>query len=266
MSPLSHEEVQENAGGLAALPPGDAERLAAYAHARTCESCRRALSQGEALQRVLGAVALPAPAPAALRRASAEILAELRAHAPGRSGRLPSRASRWAPVAPALAAAASWALLLAATRHPFHPGAAGESAVFALAGAACAALALTALRSWALPAALLASAALVLANAGPGPGLMALGAQCLAAEVASGALPLALTAFLALRGKVSGGALLYAGVAAGGALAGQAALQLTCPASTASAHLAAFHFAGVVAAALIGAGVSRAPPLRHAIA
>lgn len=271
MTALSHEEVQKNAGGFAALPPGDPERAAAYAHARACASCARALAQGEALQRVLGRVEIPAPSPEALRRASAEILAELRGQAADPAarpiGERPARRAAtwsWAPIAAALAAASAWVLLVALTRHPIHPGMAGESAAFALVGAACAALAFTRLRAWALRAALLAAGAMVVANAAPGAVLAAIGERCLLAEVVSGVLPLAITAVLVLRGKAEGGALLFAAAAAGGALAGEAALQMTCPASTAAAHLAGFHFGGVVVAALIGAAVSRVPPLRHA--
>nr|MDQ3037290.1 hypothetical protein [Myxococcota bacterium] len=57
-------------------------------------------------------------------------------------------------------------------------------------------------------------------------------------------------------------ALGFAAVAASGALAGQLALRATCPDHDLD-HLAAFHVGGVVAAALIGAILTRLPALRR---
>src|SRR5262249_5673436 len=61
-----------------------------------------------------------------------------------------------------------------------------------------------------------------------------------------------------------GGAALYAGVAAAGALAGQAGLHLSCPAQAALPHLIAFHVGGVLLAALVGAASARVLALRGA--
>src|SRR5262249_62275605 len=66
-------------------------------------------------------------------------------------------------------------------------------------------------------------------------------------------LPLAMPAARVGRRRAPAGALVFACVAAAGALAGQAALPLTCPRRLDLPHLFAFHVGGVALAALIGA-------------
>ena len=270
---LSHEEVQRNAGGLAALPESDPERLAALAHARGCTGCARALRQGALLQQLLGRAQLPAPSPEALRRASASILAEL-------ASARPAVARPWR--APALAGAitlVAFPLLALIGAHPRAWSFLGESVVVALIAAGCAALAIGPRRKLAVPLALFASIAVLFINAAPAPFAALQGWSCSMVELVGALLPLGAVAFLALRGRDSwaqlggtsvklaargaeGSALLYAGVAAAGALAGQAALGLTCPDRASFGHVAVFHVGAVLLAALLGAALSRMPVLR----
>ena len=84
----------------------------------------------------------------------------------------------------------------------------------------------------------------------------------MAIELFAAVVPLAATAALLWRRRVAVGASLYAAVATAGALAGQAALHLTCPVRTAGEHLFVFHTGGILLAALVGALVARVPALR----
>jgi hypothetical protein len=228
----------------------------AYAHAEGCTECKRALLQGEQLVRLLGQVEMPAPSQASLRRTSAQIIRDLED---------PLRpAVPLLPAWPALAAFAAWALPLAFAQHRPLAGPWFESLSFALVAAGCAALAVSALRKLAVPAAIAASAALVLVNAGPGVFDGWGGMHCFFAELASAALPFALVAALVVQRRMRGSGLLYAGVAAAGALAGHAALDLTCPSPSVGLHLVIFHFGGVVVAAALGALAARAPGLGSA--
>src|SRR5207302_3624825 len=105
-----------------------------------------------------------------------------------------------------------------------------------------------------------ASVALVLV-AGTGADLSALtGIECVAIELFAGAWPFAAAALsrgMAARPGAAGPA---AALAAAGALAGQAALHLTCPVAHALPHLLVFHLGGVVLASFAGALAFRARP------
>jgi hypothetical protein len=87
----------------------------------------------------------------------------------------------------------------------------------------------------------------------------AIGVKCILIELIAASLPLATTAFLVFRGRVASGAWRFAAAAGLGALAGQAALHLTCPVATANKHLFAFHCGGILLAALMGLAVSQIP-------
>jgi hypothetical protein len=96
------------------------------------------------------------------------------------------------------------------------------------------------------------SAALVLVTSS-GDGLLPLlGMKCVVVECVAACVPLGATLFLARRGRALGAPLTLASVAATGALAGQAALHLTCPAHHQLPHLVVFHFVGIALAAGIG--------------
>ncbi len=83
----------------------------------------------------------------------------------------------------------------------------------------------------------------------PGPLDAALGLECLATEIASGAAVVG-AVWLAVRGRTTSPARsAIAAAAAAGALAGDAALQVTCAAHIAAPHVLAFHLGGVILAA-----------------
>lgn len=90
-----------------------------------------------------------------------------------------------------------------------------------------------------------------------GPLAPALGAECLATELATAGLVVA-AAWFALRGGTTVPATAaMAGAAGAGALAGDAALQLTCSAHGSAPHLLLFHVGGIVLALGVGATLWR---------
>lgn len=231
------ERLQADASGLAALPPDDPERVAAWSHAAACPGCARALREAERLQAVLGEWA-PGPLPAAaLGRAAQAIEAELRREA--------RRRSVWS----AGAAVAVAAGLLAVSRH--RGGSALDWATAGVLAAAAMGLAALARRMPVVAmggAAVVAIAAALIAG-GPGSVDLGTGVECLVVELASAAA-VAGAGWLALRGGTTTltRSTLAAGAAAG-ALAGDAALQVTCGAHGFGPHLLAFHAGGVLLAA-----------------
>jgi hypothetical protein len=232
--------IQAEAAGLAALPPGDPERDEALAHARGCDGCARALREAERLQALLGE-AEPAPVPPeVLARASRAILSDLR------------REARRRAASSAGAACVAFVLLTALARQ--RSPAPGDRALAAALAIAAVALAVAATR-WAraaIPAAAAAALAGAAAAGSWGPFDGVLGLDCTAAEIAAaGAVVGAM--WLALRGgSTSPARSAVAAAAAAGALAGDAALQLTCAGRGHLPHLLLFHVGGVLAAAALG--------------
>lgn len=242
------DQIKARSMALASLPQGDPERAAAEEHAGSCAGCTRALRQGGQLLALVDVELRPAPSAEALRRVEQAVLLKIEreAHA------APPRTRLLAAAGPALAFTA----LVAINRHPPHDLA---SWVVACAAASLAAL-LAALvpRGFRTAAAAVGSSlalALVASNA---MGLMPMiGVKCLALELGCALVPFGL--FAATRGAIlrpaSPGA--TAALAAAAALAGQAALHLSCPVRGALPHLLAFHVGGVVVAALLGARFAR---------
>jgi hypothetical protein len=98
-----------------------------------------------------------------------------------------------------------------------------------------------------------ATSALLVLLAAASAGLsVRVGLKCTLIELIAAALPYGSVAYVAIRRGLEVGAARYAAVAAAGALAGHAALHITCPVRTQGAHLMAFHFGGVVLAMLLG--------------
>lgn len=238
------DELRPSAPLIASLPEADPERAAYLAHAAGCAECAQALRQAEKLLRLVDQATLPAPSAAALLRAAAPVRAQL------------SQPLALAPAA--LRAAAAVLAFLVPLLFAKHRDAEGfvASAVVLVAAAAISATA-GALRSGALLG-LAASAGFALA-AGGAPGfalggqfsgmMLKYGADCLFTELGT-AFVAGAAAVWFFRKNPRPGAVAQA--AAGGALAGQAVLHLTCGGAHASAHLFVFHVGGVLLAALIG--------------
>jgi hypothetical protein len=239
------ERLRADAPGLASLPPEDPGRRAAWAHAAGCEGCARALREAERLQALLGEWS-PAPlSAAAYGQAALAVEAELAKEA--------RRRAAW----PMAAAAAFMGTMVAMARHP--GGSALDWGTAGVLGAVALALLGLAGRRPRLvvgvAAAAAAGAALLVGRAGPvEPGL---GAECLMWELSAAALVLG-AGWVAVRGGSFSPARSAAAAAAAGALAGDAALQVTCAAHGVGPHLLAFHAGGVVLAAAVAGLLWRA--------
>lgn len=239
------DRIRADAAGLAALPAGDVERREAWAHARGCPACARALEEAERLQAVLADVAPPPLGDVAPARAPRAIVSELR------------REARRRMLASAVAVAAAFALCVALAHHR-SPSRLDWALALALAASA-GALGMAS-RRWAVAVVAVAPIAALVAAMGAGAaGALRgpLGVECIATELACAAF-VVLGAWLALRRGTS--SLAPGSVAAGaasGAVAGAAALQLTCPAHASLPHLLAFHVGGVLLAAAVAGAVWR---------
>ena len=234
----SCEELRANAALVASLPEDDPERQEYAAHARGCAGCAAALREGEKLLAVLRHGELPPPSRAALERASAPVLAELR-----------RPASRW-PVRVASALAA-FAIPVLFARHRDWEGWAASALVLALASALSATAGTLHAGAW---VALAASAGFAIAAGGipgfdGGAGGLAprIGVDCLGLELLGGAI--AVGALLLRRERLRAA---LPAAAAAGALSAQAALHLVCQANGEAPHLWVFHVGGVAAAACAG--------------
>jgi hypothetical protein len=230
--------IREHAAGLAALPAGDPERVAAYAHARACADCAHALREGERLLAAFDNLPpLPRPAARTLRTIARPILARLSALA------LPTR---WLSAV----LVCSWLVLVAlAKRRMGGPVAWVESGALAATAVACLVLFRRA-GSAAVGLIMGASVAMVALAWGDGPPAPTIAMHCLLTELGAAVLPLAIAvrALVKRHSAHPTPAVVLAAVA--GALVAQAALHLTCPDRHAGAHLLVSHLGGVVVAAL----------------
>lgn len=210
--------IDRDAAGIAALPELDAERVAAFEHAASCAECAALLAEAENLLALIDSAPLPAPSPQALQRTMNAVLAEFdaedRVYAAARSRSL-------APERPSV-------------RPSVRPGDMKKPARRGLAAAA---------------AAVVVSALFALFDTHAGQLASSAGIDCGLKELvfAAGAVALGLAV-----AKGRWGALPVAALGAWGALAGQAYLRFQCPASHDAPHVFAFHFFGVLVAALIG--------------
>ncbi len=230
------ERLRADAAGLAALPSDDPERIAARAHADGCSGCARALREAERLHALVAAPE-PPPLPAgALERASRAILADLR------------REARRRMTASIAAVCALLVALVGLARN--RAGSAEDWARAAVLGALAIALAAAARRRALLgtTVAMLAAVTAAVAAGRPGPLAIDVGLHCFATEILSAAVVVG-AVWLAIRGGTTSPARsAIAAAAASGALAGDAALQVTCAARDAIPHLLAFHVGGVLVA------------------
>jgi hypothetical protein len=227
--------IEDDALALAALPLGDAQRIAAYAHARACEPCRRALRGASTLLVHVDALAdLGPPAPAVLRAIAGPVVAELSALAvPG------------ALIAGVLVAI--WGVLVSLARHRAASVPAWLTSLTALGAALACSLLVRRARAAATVAAA-GSSLLMIAFAWTETGaLSATGLHCMLTEIAGALVPFAVVARLGLRRRTLDLGAPMIAVAGAGALAAQAALHLTCPGRGAGLHLLVFHLGGLAA-------------------
>jgi len=229
--------ILENAPGLAALPPDDSERVAAYAHAHDCGQCARALHQGERLLAALDTVPSTAtPPPKRLRAIARPILARLSALV------VPARLLSTVMVG-------LWLVLVfAAKRRTGGSTAWIESAALVSAALACLAWLrrIGPIAAWLVFGASALMAALVWGDEPFAPGK---GVACVLTELAAAAVPTAILVRAFIRRRSMRPTLALVVVSAAGALVGQAALLLTCPDRTSGLHVLAFHCGGVALAA-----------------
>jgi hypothetical protein len=233
---------------LLSLEENESDRRLAVAHAEGCPPCdadRRAAAL--LLLELSRLPPLSAPTPEALRRAASGVW---RALAIERSSR---QRVTWAA---GLAGALAFGLLVA-TLHPQAGGPWG-AALILLGAAVLTPFLVSAFRGWGLALAGL-SVPFALSRATSTETDLTGGLTCLTAEALAAALPVAMLVFMARRRGLGFGGVTFAGVAAGGALAGQAALLLSCP-NRELGHLLIFHAGVVLLAASMGAAVPKLSP------
>jgi len=234
-------------------------RLAFDRHLARCDGCAAYVRQLETTRRAVGLLPEPEVSPA-LQDALLAQFDAWAAHRRAAPAAAPEPAARLA-LAPTVTVAATLALLLAFARsRSFSP----DDWVIGVALAASA-LGMAAMAGrFALGvagAAVAGAAAAAMAGGGAGALDAASGVHCLAIELGAAAV----AGGASFVGRRARSPLLrrrsLAGSALAGALAADAALQLTCRAHEALPHLAVFHFGGVV---LVAAGawlLLRATPL-----
>lgn len=254
------EEIQARAAYLAALPETDPERRLALEHARGCAACAEALAEGErtiALVDELGP--LPMPSEAALKRASEPILRELEA---GRARPVDARLRAGTALLWASSIIAGWCVALSLAKHRAEDRASWLWSALILAASLFGIGGIMRFEAPVTAAAVVVSGIFSSVLGREGMLFPAIGVKCVLIELIAASLPVATTAFLVASRRAIGGAWRFSAAAALGALAGQAALHLTCPVSGVRPHLLAFHTGGVFLAALVGLAVSRIPRLQ----
>jgi hypothetical protein len=246
------DRIRAEAPGLASLRSDDPERMSAMSHARGCAACARALREGERLQSLLVAAEVEPLPVAALERASQAIGAQLR------------REARRRVVASLAAVSVAVLVFIAFGRARSHS--LGDWALAAVLWAIAVAVAAAVSRRPLLVATLsvLASATAALISGAPGPLAPALGIECVVTELASSALVAGAVWFTARAAATSPARSAIIAAACAGALAGDAALQVTCAAHTAVPHLLAFHVGGILLAAAGATLLPRRTPVRAA--
>jgi len=232
---------------LLSLSAGDPERRAALAHAAECPPCESERRAGagllEDLARASTSAALP---PEALEKAALPVREALAAESATR------RRAKWAEVA---AAAGAFGLVIGLAAHtnggPWWPS------LLLLCAAALVPWLTSRFGAWGPVALAAVSTAFAISRAADSRMPNHLGGfGCAGMEALAAVLPLAALVLLARRRNIVFGSLAYAGAAASGALAGQAALLLTCPSHDLT-HLLVIHSGTVLMAAVVGAGVPR---------
>lgn len=225
-------------------------------HLATCSGCRTWLQQLEITVRLVGSL----PPPEVSDELRARLVRQFDAVQARRAAAAGARAPAAAPPAWAAAVAVigAVALQVGVARSPSR--AAGDWAASLALAAVAAGLALRVKRVTLRVALVAVSAALGAAVVGGGPGPLAAwrGLECVLVELATAAA-VSGAAWLVSRRPIGYAALGTWAVA--GALAGAAALQVSCSEHLSLAHLVTSHVAGVLALAIAAALASRRRPL-----
>jgi hypothetical protein len=240
------EHVEQDAAILVTLPSDDPERLRAETHAAACPSCRLVLDGAEALARRVARALETAPPPRdRLRRAAVLVEAEMR------------RERRTERVLAALVAAgviSSWLFQIALDHSTASTDPPRVVVSLSILAVAVAAVLVSKNRRRLALAALVATSGLLAQAAGSVAAFEPkIGFQCTLWEVVSAAIPWTVAAAVSRRWNAGFSRADMMTIAAGGALASQAAQHLTCPVWHADAHLLVFHVGGVVLAVGLGA-------------
>ncbi len=250
------DHIADRAVFLAALPKDDPERKGAYDHALGCSACKLALDEGARLVTLLEeALSLPPPTPEALARAARAIELETSNE---RRSKLRLKSAIGAGIV------GSWIFQIACgigLPMDLAPATVGVS-VAVVAVAVTAVLLLRSRRELAAMA-IIATSGLLVYVAQSVPGLEPVyGYHCTLYELAAASIPWMVAIVAARRLGFALNRWNLSAVAAGGALASQAAQHVTCPVHHADAHLLVFHVGGVALAAMLGAlGSVRAPKI-----
>jgi hypothetical protein len=234
------DELQPGWALLLGLPADDPERKIAMDHASGCDRCTTEVRGMNALLGALDAISVPPPSESALRRAAAPVLEDMARRAEQRR--------RLAALTAAGASVLGFVLLVALAQERGSRW--GMAVAFASVAAAATAAAVL-FRARALWAILPISATMAVVLGDSHAFGLEAAMRCALGEAIGASLPLVALSYLLLRGRFSLGPSGTAAVAAGGALAGQAALVLTCP-SHGIEHLMIFHAGTVALAAVLG--------------
>lgn len=264
------EEELELAVGWASLAEDHPDRLAACRRAAHNPALQNILTEGERLMRLLAAYTVPPPAEAVLRRIEALLIAEMNSEQVRSSYgstaevALAKPHNGWLALAIPVSVVVGWLSVLVLSSKPVlsNPRLVGSLAMALVATAA--ALSVFRLRALvAVGVSVLGLGAALIAGQSGGMGPASAAIHCLASSLATAALPLATVTVLTLKGKLQlkDGNWVFAGIGAAGALAGAAALEITC-ATRVMGHLLAFHAGGVLLAALLGWALASLPALR----
>jgi len=238
--------IADQAAFLASLPADDPERIAAEVHAAECSACRRALDEGTRLVRLVAEAMPPAPPrPERLQKTAALIEAEISRE---------RRSERALGAVVAGAVALSWIFQISLDLSTASTDPKRVVVSLSVLGVAIVAVMLAKSRRRLALAALIGTSGLLAQAAGSIPAFEPkIGSQCTLWEVVAAAIPWTVALLAARKWQASFSRSDMMAVAAGGALASQAAQHLTCPVWHADSHLLIFHFGGVLLAMLLGA-------------
>jgi|GEM_PF-1681734 hypothetical protein len=255
------DQIRSDAAGLVTLAEGDADRVAAFAHAEACEGCATALAEGDQLRLFLAEFPAEPVCPDVLQNARAAVLSEWDAESQLQT--VPSASASWLPrLLLPLTILAAGAGMLALAKHT-NAGSLPYSLAF-LGVAVLLGGFIDKLSKALVGVSIVASAAFSLAMSHGPTMAQAHGLHCIGAELAIVAIPLIAMSFMVATGRFRSssrwGLMATAGVAG---LAGQASLHAAC-AGHSLLHLGAFHTGGVVVAIALAAAISFIPQLRGA--